>query len=179
MRIIAGTLKGRRLQALPGSDVRPTSGALRETLFNVLGATVDGAHVLDAFAGTGAIGLEALSRGAASVTFIERDPRALAVLRANVEHCGASAACRIVRGDFLRHDASDTEFHLVVMDPPYALDALEDVVRRGVAAARPDGRVVLEHSRRRATPEFAGDWRRTRLLRAGDSALSFYSRESD
>jgi 16S rRNA (guanine(966)-N(2))-methyltransferase RsmD len=162
-----------------GSDVRPTSDALRETLFNVLGPTLDGAHVLDAFAGTGAIGLEAISRGAASVTFVERDPRAIAVLRANVDKCGVAGACRIVRGDFLHTNSDWTgDANLVVMDPPYGIATLDDVVARGVAAARADGRVVLEHSRRRPSPEAVGEWRRGRLLVAGDSALSFYTRES-
>jgi 16S rRNA (guanine(966)-N(2))-methyltransferase RsmD len=177
MRIIAGRLKGRRLTAVPGTDVRPTSDALRETLFNVLGPTLDGARVLDAFAGTGAIGLEALSRGAAHATFVERDGRALAVLRANVDHCGVADACSIIRGDFLRDDRTrGAGFTLVVLDPPYAIASLDEAVARAVAAAAPTGRIVLEHSRRRPSPEHAGSWQRTRVLAAGDSALSFYER---
>src|SRR5262245_15844050 len=101
MRIIAGALKGRRLASVPGDQVRPTSDSLRETLFNVLGPTLEGARVLDAFAGTGALGLEAHSRGAAFVTFVEQDPRAVKVITANVAHCGVAEACVIIRGDFL------------------------------------------------------------------------------
>src|SRR6188472_713465 len=100
MRIIAGSLKGRRLSAPPGQDVRPTSDSLRETLFNILASDVDGARVLDAFAGTGAVGLEALSRGARHVTFIEREPRVIKVLERNVTACDVANACAIIRGDF-------------------------------------------------------------------------------
>ena len=101
MRIIAGTLKGRRLQGPPAQGVRPTSDRLRETVFNILRDDVEGGRVLDGFAGTGAMGLEAWSRGAATVTFVERDRRALAVLRANVAACGASEACAIIADDFI------------------------------------------------------------------------------
>jgi 16S rRNA (guanine(966)-N(2))-methyltransferase RsmD len=194
MRIIAGTLKGRRLASVPGAHVRPTSDSLRETLFNVLGPTLEGTRVLDAFAGTGALGLEARSRGAAHVTFVEQDPRAVKVIAANVAHCGAGEACAIIRGDFLanargRHGAAGLQtgrilggfdadrFDLVLLDPPYAIAELERVVARAAACAQPTGRIVLEHSRRRVSPEAAGAWRRVRLLTAGDSALSFYERE--
>jgi 16S rRNA (guanine(966)-N(2))-methyltransferase RsmD len=179
VRIIAGALKGRRLTAVKGSAVRPTSDALRETLFNVLGPTLDGARVLDAFAGTGALGLEARSRGAAHVTFVEREPAALRAIAANVAHCGAEDACAIIRGDFLgRVTARLGGFDLVLLDPPYAVASLDDVVARGAAAAHSGGRVVLEHSRRRQSPEAVGEWRRRRLLTAGDSALSFYARDA-
>src|SRR5207253_685140 len=104
MRIVAGRLKGRRLTAPPGDAVRPTSDSLRETLFNVLADRVDGARVLDAFAGTGALGLEALSRGAAHATFIERDRRVIRVLRENVARCGAEDACTIIGADFTTVD---------------------------------------------------------------------------
>ena len=177
MRIIAGSLKGRRLAAVPGDRVRPTSDSLRETLFNVLGPTLDGARVLDAFAGTGALGLEARSRGAAFVAFVEQDPRALKVIAANVAHCGAGDACAIIRRDFLAGARGLDGFDLVLLDPPYAIDSLDRVVARAAECARATGRIVLEHSRRRASPDAAGEWRRVRLLTAGDSALSFYERD--
>lgn len=173
MRIIAGRYKGRRLSAPRGQSVRPTSDGLRETLFNVLGDTVGGARVLDAYAGTGALGLEALSRGAREAVFIERDPRAIQVLRDNMRACGAEEACVIIRGDFERSRALDP-FDLVLLDPPYDEEDLVAIVERAVRLAASTGRVVLEHSRRRDSPEQAGDFRRTRLLRAGDSALSVY-----
>jgi 16S rRNA (guanine966-N2)-methyltransferase len=176
VRIIAGRLKGRRLQAPRGLDVRPTSDGLRETLFNVLGETVDGARVLDAFAGTGALGLEALSRGATHVTFIERAPRALVALGANVTHCGVGDACAIIRDDFFRARSRvrEHEFDLVLLDPPYDIEDLGEVVETAARSVARGGRLVLEHARRRAAPEAAGALRRRRVLVAGDSALSFY-----
>src|SRR5436190_24343560 len=101
MRIIAGQLKGRRLVAPSGASVRPTSDSLRETLFNVLGPTLDGLRVLDGFAGTGALGIEALSRGAAHATFVERDRRALEALDKNIHALGVTDACVIIRYDFV------------------------------------------------------------------------------
>ncbi len=174
MRIIAGRLKGRRLTAPAGLDVRPTSDRLRETLFNVLADSVEGARVLDGFAGTGALGLEAWSRGAASVVFIERDPGALRALESNVRACGVDEACAIIRGDFQTSRVEPARFDLVLLDPPYALEDLQATVNRGAEWAAPAGRLVLEHGRRRASPEQAGSLMRYRVLVAGDSALSFY-----
>lgn len=176
MRVIAGALKGRRLAAPPGRDVRPTSDRLRETLFNVLGDRVSGTRVLDAFAGTGALGIEALSRGAVAATFIERDPRVWRVLTGNIRACGVSGACAIIRDDFLRARARSPRFDLVLLDPPYDFASLDDVVNQGAAWVADGGWLVLEHSRRRAAPEAAGALRCFRTLKAGDSALSFYER---
>jgi 16S rRNA (guanine966-N2)-methyltransferase len=176
VRIIAGALKGRRLTAPPGRDVRPTSDRLRETLFNVLGDSVVGARVMDAFAGTGAIGIEALSRGAAHVSFVEREPRTVRVLSGNVKACGVEEACAIIRHDFLSARAAGAPFDLVIADPPYDIASLEDVVTRAAGWLAERGRLVLEHSRRRESPETAESLRRTRVLTAGDSALSFYER---
>lgn len=175
MRIIAGRLKGRRLMAPSGQDVRPTSDRLRGTLFNVLADAVDGARVLDGFAGTGALGLEAWSRGAASVTFVERDPKALAALRANVAACGVLEACVIIRGDFMSVRVESPRFDLVLLDPPYSLDDVQRVLDRGAALVVATGHIVLEHSRRRPSPSEAAGVVRYRVLTAGDSALSFYA----
>ena len=160
--------------------MRPTSDSLRETLFNVLGPTLDGARVLDAFAGTGALGLEALSRGAAHVTFVERDPAALRVLRENVDACGVANACAIIRGTFpsaLTRQPGGI-FELILLDPPYEIDGLDAILDDAAGFAAAEARLVLEHSRRRASPERAASLRRTRVLTAGDSALSFYAPES-
>src|SRR4051812_48831390 len=100
MRIVAGTLKGRRLEAPSWEGLRPTSDKLRETLFNVLAPRIAGAQVLDGYAGTGAVGIEALSRGAAHVTFVERDPRAVALIEANLRRCGISDRYAIIRAGF-------------------------------------------------------------------------------
>lgn len=173
MRIIAGSLKGRRLAGPPPSArVRPTSDSLRETLFNILGPQVVGGRVLDAFAGTGAVGLEALSRGAAHVTFLEHDRRVITVLEENIRHCGATNACAIVNRDFLRADPG--AFDLVFLDPPYDVADLDSIVAAGTVHVAAGGRLIVEHSRRRPAPAVAGSLRRVRVVTAGDSALSFY-----
>src|SRR5579862_9154901 len=100
MRVIAGTLKGRRLEAPSWEGLRPTSDKLRETLFNVLAPRVPGARLIDGFAGTGAIGIEALSRGASEVAFVERDPRAVALIESNLAKCGVQTGYAIVRASF-------------------------------------------------------------------------------
>src|SRR4029079_12971992 len=114
MRVIAGTFKGRRLKTPAWDGLRPTSDKLRETLFNILAPRVPGARVLDAYAGTGAIGIEALSRGAASVTFVERDRRAQALIAENLAHCGVQNGYAIIRASVGRVvvglAADDTRF---------------------------------------------------------------------
>src|SRR3954469_5733663 len=99
MRVIAGSFKGRRLKAPTWDGLRPTSDKLRETLFNILAPRIEGARVLDGYAGTGALGIEALSRGAAHVTFVERDPRAIALIEQNLAGCGVAGDYTIRRGD--------------------------------------------------------------------------------
>jgi len=178
MRIVAGRLKGRTLKGPKGAGVRPTSDGLRETLFNVLGDQVAGARVLDGFAGTGAVGLEAISRGATRATFVENDRGALAVIRQNIDACGAAAECDVIPADMRtlgRSGPALGPFEFVFLDPPYdepTIDAIVTNVAQWVSAG---GILVLEHSKRRASPEQAGVLVRYRILKAGDSALSFYS----
>jgi len=180
MRIIAGLHRGRRLRAPRGADVRPTSDALRETLFNLLRAHVAGARVLEGFAGTGAIGLEALSRGAAHVTFVERDRRALDVLRQNVAACSAGDACAIIRDDFVgvgaRHPTGP--YDLVIVDPPYDTHSYEPILLEAAARLAPGGIVVVEHHRRTTVPTLAAGLSRQRVVTAGDSALAFYAADA-
>ncbi len=176
MRIIAGTQKGRVLQSPTWEGLRPTSDRLRETLFNVLGAEVDGARVLDVCAGTGAIALEALSRGAVAATCLESDARAVALITANAALCGFSKRCMIVRGsapEALTAGRLGGPFDLIVLDPPYAAPWLDAAVGAAAALLGPGGRLALEHAAKRPAPDIAGlTLERTR--RAGDSALSTY-----
>lgn len=176
MRIIAGSLKGRRLKTPAWEGVRPTSDRLRETLFNILAPRVGGARVLDGYAGTGAVGLEACSRGAEEVVFVERDPRAAALIQENLRHCGVSKGCVIMRADIGRLAGSFAarRFDLILLDPPYAEPDLEATVARAAAWLAADGLLVLEHARRRPTPLAAADLVRSRVVDSGDSALSFY-----
>jgi 16S rRNA (guanine966-N2)-methyltransferase len=176
IRVIAGGLKGRRL-ATPGWDgLRPTSDKLRETLFNILAGRVSGARVLDGYAGTGAVGIEAISRGAAHVVFVERDARAARLVAENLARCGVADGYAIIRADITRmsHPGGERPFDLVLLDPPYADPGFEACLARAADWVAADGMLVLEHARRRVSPPTAGGLVRARVVHSGDSALSFY-----
>jgi 16S rRNA (guanine966-N2)-methyltransferase len=175
VRIIAGEFKGRTLTAPTWDGLRPTSDALRETLFNVLGPSIAGAVVLDLCAGTGAIGLEALSRGAVRATFIDDEPRALRLVAANAARCGVENRCVIIRGTAVGALADDVQgpFDVVVADPPYDAPWIAAALDAAARHLVPSGVIVLEHAWRRPAPEVAG-LRLVRTRRAGDSALTTY-----
>jgi 16S rRNA (guanine966-N2)-methyltransferase len=179
MRIITGALKGRRLDAPKWEGLRPTSDKLRETLFNVLAPRIEGAVMLDGYAGTGAVGIEALSRGAAHVTFVERDPRAAALVETNLKRCGVRDRYAIIRARFAgtERPPHGDRFDLVFLDPPYgeqelraALDAAAPLVAEGTL-------LVVEHARRDAAPGLTGPLVRTREIVSADSALAFYQKD--
>jgi 16S rRNA (guanine966-N2)-methyltransferase len=179
MRVIAGRFKGRTLKTPAWEGLRPTSDKLRETLFNVLAPRVNGARVLDGYAGTGAIGIEALSRGASHVTFVERDRRAAALIADNLERLGVSSGYVIIRDGIERGARGLVDappFDLVVLDPPYANDEAEGALAAVAPLLAAAGWVVLEHAARRQ-PSWAPPLRLVRTLRSGDSALSFFARE--
>ncbi len=150
MRVVAGTCGGRRLVTPEGRDTRPTTDRVREATFNALGSldAVAGATVLDLFAGSGALGIEALSRGARHCTFVDADPRALACVRANLDACGLTDRATVVRGDAERYVAAlppDAPLDLVLLDPPYAFDgwtALLAALPASIAVVESDRAVV-------------------------------------
>jgi 16S rRNA (guanine966-N2)-methyltransferase len=187
MRVIAGTLKGRQLKSPSWEGLRPTSDKLRETLFNILAPRVAGARVLDGYAGTGALGIEALSRGARAVTFVERDRRAQTLIAENLARCGVAGGCAIIRAgitralDTLGGPPASELFDIVLLDPPYALaspDACESVVSEASRVLAPTGVLVFEHPRRSQAPATAGPLILSRTVVSGDSALSFYTRRA-
>jgi 16S rRNA (guanine(966)-N(2))-methyltransferase RsmD len=185
MRVIAGTYRSRILKSLKGLALRPTSDRLRETLFNVLAPNIAGSRFVDLFAGTGAIGIEALSRGAAEVVFIENHAPAATLIRRNLESLGVNTGVTVLAVDALRGLAmlatrkmeAAPGFDYVFLDPPYA--AAEDYARvlefLGSATLLAPGAIVIaEHRRNFDLHEGAGALRRFRVLRQGDAALSFY-----
>jgi 16S rRNA (guanine966-N2)-methyltransferase len=180
MRVIGGHDRGRRLRAPRGLHTRPTADRVRVTLFDVIGPAVAGARVLDLFAGTGAVGIEALSRGAARVVLVERDQSALRALRANLATLGASrAAARVLAGDVLQLlptvGVEEGTFDFVFIDPPYGT-TLAGRTLEALAAARVcrDGsEVVVQHSTRTALPVVSGLVAHRRPRRFGDTALTF------
>ena len=194
MRIIAGALGGRRLAAPAGDDTRPTSDRVREAIFNILGPPADDARVLDLFAGSGALALEALSRGAASAVLVERAAEPARLILANAASLDVSDRVRVVRADVAatipRLAASDPPFTWIFIDPPYARPktakaaATEDHAGRALALlgdgdaplVAADGVVIVEHDRRIAPPDDVGPLARADLRRYGDTEVSFYRR---
>ena len=180
IRVIAGSLKGRRLASPDWTGLRPTSDRLRETLFNVLADSVVGARVLDGFAGTGAVGIEALSRGATHVTFLDRDPRALDLIGENLTRCGVTGGYTILRADMSAAGQAGLPavFDLVFLDPPYATPP-EEAVDAVAGVIAPGGRLVIEHARRSRLGESIAGLALTRTITAGESALSFFRHERE
>ncbi|HET9346324.1 MAG TPA: 16S rRNA (guanine(966)-N(2))-methyltransferase RsmD [Candidatus Limnocylindrales bacterium] len=185
-RVIAGSAKGVRLRA-PGPGTRPLSDRVKQTLFGILEPDLPGARFLDLFAGSGAAGVEALSRGAASATFVEKDQGAAAVIDANLKATAlAGPAASIVRWDAVRwldEPHTDESFDIVVVDPPYAeTDLLARVLERlGSADAplSPGARVVAKHFWRDEPQQRIGMLAAERDRRFGETALTFYRRQED
>jgi 16S rRNA (guanine966-N2)-methyltransferase len=193
MRVIAGQFRSRRLQTLRGTALRPSSDRLRETLFNVLGATVEGSMFLDLFAGSGAVGIEALSRGARGAIFVENHPAGAALISRNLASLDVPTAAQVAShktfggtAEILRMDAMDAletlvaggaHVDFVFADPPYAnVSAYEDILSflgESDLLAR-NGLVIAEHRRNLDLLPMAGRLERTRVLEQGDTALSFY-----
>jgi 16S rRNA (guanine966-N2)-methyltransferase len=186
MRVIAGKFRSRPLCSLQGWDIRPTSDRLRETLFNVLTAgnpqALEGSVWLDLFAGTGAVGIEALSRGAGMVYFVESSKRAAELIQLNLETLGISAGFEILQKEALRGIADlerkQVSPNFIFLDPPYRLheahrETLKHLADSGLSH---DALVISEHDKRLDLGEEFGTLRRTRRLEQGDASLSFYRR---
>jgi 16S rRNA (guanine966-N2)-methyltransferase len=174
VRVVAGELRGRRIEAPAGTQTRPTTDKAREATFNALGSldAVVGAHVVDAFAGSGALGIEALSRGARHCTFIERDRVALAALQRNIESLGLESRSTVMRGDAAVLVAQATDATLVLADPPYEFAAWQAFLGRVTADL-----VVAESNRPldAEVPPIAG-WEATRVKRYGRAFVTFLQR---
>jgi 16S rRNA (guanine(966)-N(2))-methyltransferase RsmD len=168
MRVIAGEFRSRRIKSVPGGEVRPTPDRLREALFNVLAPRMAGAVFLDCYAGGGSVGIEALSRGAKRVIFVEKNGRALEVLRDNLNSLGIEGRA-VVSRVLRKEDAVDIAF----IDPPYHLEGEYRSALETLSAAR-CGLVVAQHATRFALEERYGCLTKTRVLRQGDNCLSFF-----
>jgi 16S rRNA (guanine966-N2)-methyltransferase len=180
VRVIGGSAKGRRLATLRTLALRPTPDRVREALFNILGGRIDDVAVLDLFAGSGAIGLEALSRGARVAVFVEAHEPACRLIESNLQRCDlderAVVWCREVLNAMPALKIQRRTFEVIFLDPPYQTPLLEDTLHQlgdGRLLSR-DGQVIAEHFFKRVLPECFGRLHRTRLARFGDVALSFY-----
>jgi 16S rRNA (guanine966-N2)-methyltransferase len=173
MRIIAGEFRSRRLKSLPGATTRPTPDRLRETLFDILQTRISGATFLDAYAGTGAVGIEALSRGASHVWFLERDRAAVELIRENLAALKVERRATVVPGraalTIARHHAD-----IVFLDPPYDQEREYTAVLESLAEAPPQ-LLIVQHSVRFTVPDAQSAFHRTRMVKQGDNALSFYT----
>ena len=179
MRVIAGVARGVPLVAPRDRGTRPITDRVKETLFGILGERVPGARVLDLYAGSGAIGIEALSRGAARATFVERAPSALAAVRTNLERTRLGASARVEPRDvgaFLR-DTADGPWELVFLDPPYELHAIVAPLRAVVPHLAPAATIVVKHFWRTEPPAVAG-LEAVRQRRFGETMLTFWEAEN-
>jgi 16S rRNA (guanine966-N2)-methyltransferase len=185
-RIIGGAGKGRRLKTAGGDATRPTGARVRQSLFDILASVIPGCRFLDAFAGNGGVGLEALSRGAAKVVLVDRSASAVEAAQANARALAAAGGevqvfrqhARTALGAFADQGL---RFDVVYLDPPYDSDLYEPLLAElggESSALADDGVVVAEHFHKRALPERIGALERTRLKRVGDHCLSFYRRAS-
>ena len=173
MRVIAGEFRSRILKSIPGDATRPTPDRLRETLFDILGPRIEGVVFVDAYAGTGAVGIEALSRGAAHAWFLERSRTALQVLRQNLASLDLEARSSVIAGPALL-SISRFSAAIVFLDPPYTLER-ELLAALDLLGSTPPPLVIAQHSIRLALSEAFGTLRRTRVVKQGDNALSFFA----
>jgi 16S rRNA (guanine966-N2)-methyltransferase len=179
MRVTGGIGRGRRLKVPTGSGVRPTSDKVKQALFNILGDRVIGASFLDLYAGAGGIGIEALSRGAGSVAFVDSSRASLAIIIKNIEQTGFGKRARVVPAraeSYLKK--SSGPYDIIFLDPPYAEDMqplLDLIAESGLV--KTEGIVVAEHFKKKPSPEKAGALALYREARYGDTVLAFYKLE--
>jgi 16S rRNA (guanine(966)-N(2))-methyltransferase RsmD len=181
MKIASGKYRGREIETPRGSKTRPTGGRLKKSLFDILAPRLPGARVLDLFAGAGALGLEALSRGAAQVTFVERNRAAADTIRKNLERLGLDQEAELLRREttaaigFLA--SREQTFDIIFLDPPYRSDLHAPLLQRIGAGSlvSPGGLVIMEHHHKTALADHYGGLTKVREVRAGESCLSFYS----
>ena len=182
MRVITGSARGRRLKELEGMETRPTTDRVKEGLFNVLQFDIEGRRVLDLFAGTGQLGIECLSRGAASAVFVDKRPDAVKLIRENLKLCDLTDRARVVAGDSMEFLKSVREkFDLVLLDPPYQAELLEaaiaHIARHDLLA--PHGMMAAEHPADKTLPALSAPYRMGRTYRYGKIAVTIYHRDGE
>ena len=180
MRVITGTARGRKLEAPKGRSTRPTTDRVKESIFNIIQFDIEGRRVLDLFAGTGQLGIEALSRGAAGCTFVDQRRDAAALVRSNLKLCRLSDRARVVQGEALSFLASDRErYHLVFLDPPYQTELLENALKKiaEIDILMENGIIICESPADKVLPELPQPYRKGREYRYGKIKVTVYRKE--
>ena len=175
MRVIAGEFRSRKILSMPGTDVRPTPDRLRESLFSILQTVIEDSVFVDAYAGTGSVGIEALSRGARHVVFIEKDKHAAELIRQNLTSLNAQSRARVIQGTAAIY-LGGIDADIVFLDPPYPKEK-EYQASLEVLETKPPSLTIVQHSVRLTLEDAYGPLKKQRLLRQGDNALSFYRPE--
>lgn len=180
MRVVAGIAKGRRLKRAIGWQIRPTPAKVKEALFNILADKTVGCSFLDLFAGTGAIGIEAKSRGASRVVFVDNNPRAIRLILYNLSSCGFNQGCQVYQQDLFsvldELERKGEVFDFIFLDPPYDSNLVENTLEviSQKALLKPGGEIIAEHSARKRLPEAYGSLVARKSYRFGDTFLSIY-----
>lgn len=178
MRVITGLAKGKRLNTLEGETVRPTPERVKEAIFSAIHFDLEGRSFLDLFAGSGQMGIEALSRGAAYCLFADANPQAADTVRANVENTGFTENSKVIRGDYAAVLMGlDRTFDFIFLDPPYAAGLLPKAAELSERALATHGLLICEHPKEQPLPDTLGNLKRTKLYKHGRVHFSFYQRE--
>ncbi|MBQ6816073.1 MAG: 16S rRNA (guanine(966)-N(2))-methyltransferase RsmD [Clostridia bacterium] len=180
MRVITGISRGIKLQTLEGTDVRPTTDMVKEAIFNTIQFEITGQTFLDLFAGSGQIGIEALSRGAKSATFVDANPDAVKVIKNNLEKTRLSNNATVFRNDYFSFLAATNEkFDIIFLDPPYRQNILEKALNTAVNCLSSNGFIICEHPVDIPLPEFVGNLKATKTTRYGKICITIYRKESE
>lgn len=180
MRVITGTARGRKLGQLQGMDTRPTTDQVKESIFNIIQFDIEGRRVLDLFGGTGQLGIEALSRGAASCTFVDQRKDAVSLIRSNLKLCQLSDRARVVQGEALSFLSTVREqYHLVFLDPPYQTDLLENAIKKiaEIDMLTENGIIICESPADKVLPELPHPYYKGREYRYGKIKITVYRKE--
>ncbi len=179
MRVITGLARGRRLQTLEGNDVRPTTDKVKEAVFSSIQFDIEGRRILDLFAGSGQLGIEALSRGAEGAVFVDLNPEAINVIKANLKSTGFDAQAKVLRSDCFSFIAStQNTFDIVFLDPPYREGLLEKTLMAVTNVMSDYGIIICERPLDIALPETVGNFKETKQLKFGKILVSIYRKES-
>ncbi len=186
MRVISGVCKGRPLKAVQGMTTRPTTDKVKESLFNIIGPYFDGGKVLDLFSGSGSLGLEALSRGMEKGVFVEKDPKALQVIKTNIQACRMEEESEVLRSDALRSikalGGRGMRFDLIMMDPPYKIANTIPSILNAIEENQlllEGGLIICEHGEELELPEQIGSFEKYRFEKYGITAISFFRRQDE